>query len=132
MSYNYVVVKEKYELLALHRGLLEARFCDNPNDIDVFLSPILSKIHRNVVAALIEIDDPLTSRAEKWKAWLVLDEKRREWAIAVNRAKLFPGWHNLSRDEKIEASRVSVSPFELTEEKLLNFIKSVDDERSSL
>lgn len=56
-------IKDKNELIALHRCLLEAKFNPNPNDLDIAGSPIAARIANKVVEELSVID------SEAWDEW---------------------------------------------------------------
>jgi len=126
MDSNEFVVGDKYELLALHRGLLEARFCDRENDADVSGSPILAKLHRRLISVLVSLDKPVGGSKSQWAAWLQMDDGRREWNVAIDRARRSAGWSSLAAEEKRAAALDFLSPFEV-ESKLVDlFIACVE------
>ena len=45
-----------YELLALHRALLESQLCGEPNDMDVSASPIIARSHKQLLATLVDLE----------------------------------------------------------------------------
>ncbi|WP_136805848.1 hypothetical protein [Desulfosediminicola flagellatus] len=58
-----MIIENKYELIALHRCLLEAKFSANPDDLDIVASPIAAKIANQVIEELSVIE------GEKWLEW---------------------------------------------------------------
>jgi hypothetical protein len=123
MRSKHFSVSDYYELLALHRALLEAQFCDEPNDLDVSASPIITKLHRNLLETLMNVEG--SPQAEEWKDWLKIDPDRREWQVALKRAKNERQWQNWSYEKKKEYAFHLLSPFELDDTLLDDFIGSV-------
>lgn len=126
MTSEIFSVHDKYELLALHRGLMEARFCDVANDPDVSGSPILAKIHREIVSALMALDKPVGGSREQWQEWLIIRADRREWSVALARAAESAWWPRLDGVEKIKAARDLLSPFVLSDQQAEAFVELVD------
>jgi len=62
-------IKDKFELLALHRCLLEAKFSPSPNDGDIAGSPIVAKLANEVVDELVSID------GSQWNEWRIAENK---------------------------------------------------------
>lgn len=61
-------VSDKYDLIALHRCLLEAKFNPNPSDYDIAGSPIVAKLANQVIDHLEQID------GDKWREWRAFDK----------------------------------------------------------
>jgi len=127
MDSNEFVVGDKYEPLALHRGLLEARFCDKENDADVSGSPILAKLHRRLINTLVSLDPPVGGSKTQWAAWLQMDDGRREWNAAIDRARRSIGWSGLALEAKRAAALDFLSPFEVDSELVDFFIACVEE-----
>jgi len=113
-----------HELVALHRGLLEARFCEIPNDPDVSGSPILSRLHREVISQIISCES--SQKAQAWKRWLEISPSRREWSVAIDRARASSVWKNSTDNIKAEFAIDLLSPFETTDSLIESFICDVD------
>lgn len=90
MTSNSLVLDDYYELLALHRALLEAKFCDEPNDLDVSGSPIIARLYQKLIPVLIqaEVEKKGDTARQSWSHWLRLDATRREWGVALKRARV--------------------------------------------
>ena len=127
MTSSIFIVDEYYELLAVHRAFLEAKFCDDPTDNDVSWSPILASLHERLILKLIEAAVSRNGESERiqWNEWLVISDTRREWTVALNRARTQAQWENWSDTEKLRYSRPLLAPFTFTDELLLSFIEQV-------
>jgi hypothetical protein len=115
-----------YRLLALHRALMEAKFCEVPNDLPVSGSPFVAEVANEVVEAL-----SLWKKAEGdsgWEEWRRIDPSRREWRIAVLRAASGESWAKLDQTTKEKLGRNLLSPFTFDDALLADFIKAVDRE----
>ncbi|MEM7281669.1 MAG: hypothetical protein AAF438_08580 [Pseudomonadota bacterium] len=127
MTSKKIELSDYYELLALHRALLESKFCPVPNDLDVSGSPIIATLHKKVVSLLIDVE--ASRRGEeaklKWKKWLQIDSERREWKAGLERARSQHSWDSWSNAEKKRFSYNLLSPFEVDEKLLRKFISSV-------
>lgn len=117
-------VENHFDLLTLHRIILEAKFCDAPNDTDVSMSPQVAKMSIKVVNELIEglIKSGNTSEVEGWQAWRnSLHERPRELNIIRSNIKklvLDGVWSELSEVEQKEAVIEFAAPFLLSEEQI--------------
>lgn len=130
MTSKVLEVVGNNELLALHRGLMEARFCEVPNDPDVSGSPILSEIHRKLVEVIVAGETVRST--EQWRQWLQLSDDRREWNVALDRAIHSTRWKGLDGDEKRKLALDLLSPFDVSEAGLMSFVSAVDARREKL
>lgn len=117
-----LVVDDYGELLALHKGLMEARFSDLPNNFYVSGSPLLADLHKRLVAILAARDVEAGHAPERWDHWLVMAEGRREWVLALNNVRNDSSWAGLDEAERISRARDYLSPFVVTEEALRRFL----------
>lgn len=129
MTSKPISLIDRYDLLALHRGLMEARFCEIANDPDVSGSPILARIHRDTVAAIIESEKIIGLDVSRWWNWLLISEDRREWAVAVQRASMSSRWGSLDDPSKRELAHDLLAPFTVNEELLDIFLATVEKQR---
>lgn len=130
MTTDKVTISDAYDLLALHRALMEARYCDVPNDPDVSGSPRLAEIHKKVIAAIYSANLPGGLSPDSWNDWLAIDDSRREWRVALARAANSPRWRNLDEEGKLSLASSLLSPFSINHEVLTKFVKSVDTKSS--
>ena len=110
-----LVVSSYYDLLALHRVILEAKFNSNPNDRDISASPIVSKIANDVVSNLIAHDEGQLEHVERWQTWRRIDSSRKEWTVALQRASERSDWDQFSVSEQGNLIRNILAPFEIDE-----------------
>jgi len=127
MTTNDFVLSEIHELLALQRVLMEARYCEIPSDTAISASPIVADMHRKVLDAIIAANLPAGLSPSNWEKWLVMDESRREWDIALTRASQYYAWNRSSDEEKRSFALCLFSPFKVSEELLSNFLLRVDE-----
>lgn len=122
MTSRALVVDDYAELLALHKGLMEARFSDLPNNFYVSGSPLLADLHKRLVAILAARDVEAGHAPDRWDRWLVMVEGRREWALALNNVRNDSSWAGLDEAERISRTRDYLSPFVVSEEALGRFM----------
>jgi len=127
MTSNDFFVNDYFELMALHRALLEAKFCDEPNDLDVSASPIVAELHKRLIRSIVdaEIDRKGSLAKDEWDDWLKIDTTRREWEVGLQRARRERLWDEWSIQEKKKYVYDLLSPFKLNEELVDNFIAQV-------
>jgi hypothetical protein len=126
MTTKAITLSDIDDLLALHKGLMESRYCTTPYDSYVSGSPRLADIHRNVVAAIRSANLPAGLSPDSWDKWLAIDEDRREWRVALDRAANSSRWQKLDYSEKCEIATNLLSPFTVDEEVLGKFVEAAD------
>lgn len=126
MTTKAITLSDIDDLLALHKGLMESRYCTTPYDSYVSGSPRLADIHRNVVAAIRSANLPAGLSPDSWDKWLAIDEDRREWRVALDRAANSSRWQKLDYSEKYEVATNLLSPFNVDEEVLGKFVEAAD------
>lgn len=122
------MVADLNELLALHRVFREAKFCTEPDDIEVSNSPIVARLFRQLLDAVVaaEVERDGESARKKWEQWLALDESRDEWIAGVDRAKRENAWAGFSEEERRAYVTLLMSPFVLGENVMDRFIAAVE------
>jgi hypothetical protein len=119
------------EHLALLRAIVEAKFHKDPDDLDVPGSSILARIAVRIrdeaVAEEVRREGPVAEA--RWREWINLGPERREWQGAKDYAAVawkdaWPAW---SADERRAAAEHLLSPFELGEVGLLNFLAEIEE-----
>ncbi len=121
-----LVIDDYYELLALHKGLMEARFSESPNNFYVAGSPLLADLHRKVIVAMTTMEAESGQDPHCWDQWLLMDDTRREWRLALNNANLDSSWSQLGSTEKEERARSYLAPFVVSDELLKHFLRLAD------
>lgn len=126
------LVSNYHELLAIHKVMLEARFSDQPFDRTISGNPITALLHERVIEALRYIDakndDDEIDAA--WEQWLTITPERREWTIALDHALTDSRWGDWDEMEQRFYVMTLLSPFEVSESLLADFIYKVQIERA--
>jgi hypothetical protein len=119
-----------YELNALLRAVIEAKFHRDPDDLDVpgsaLLADVVNRLARAVAEESIKIDGD--AARTRWSAWIHTGPERDEWKSAVVYAasmwpKIWPKW---SVEDRRVAARQLLSPFELEDATLDAFLREVE------
>lgn len=123
-----------YDLLNLHKALMEAKFHDNPDNKYIAGSPIIAKIINEIVDILAEID-PHANKSD-WESWRKLENhmisehkfkyEKSIWDKILDRVSEDELWSKYTREEKIIATKNYFSPFILSKLEIENFINDVD------
>ena len=116
-----------YELLVTHKMMMEARFCTNPIDLEVPVSPVAAGLHDRIIQKLIQIESEKKGEAAKqaWEEWLRISPDYREWEVSLERAKNDPRWLNWNDMEQRFFTMTLLSPFEVSEELIAEFVGEV-------
>lgn len=125
---NAFVVDDLGELLALQRVFREAKFCTEPDDVEVSDSPVVAKLFERLIATLVahEVERDGENARQRWAQWLAIDESRDEWDAAIRRARSDARWVTFLTDERIEYVRLLLSPFTLSPEVVDRFVLAVN------
>ncbi|MFK8078462.1 MAG: hypothetical protein AB8B84_17925 [Granulosicoccus sp.] len=116
-----------YELLVTHKMMMEARFCTNPIDLDVPVSPVAAGLHDRIIQKLIRLDTEKKGETAKqaWDEWLQISADYREWEVSLERAKNDPRWLYWNDMEQRFFTMTLLSPFEVSEELIAEFVGEV-------
>lgn len=114
-----IEITDYYVMLGLHRALLEAKFHQNPDNVEVSLSPIIADFCN-------ELADNLTKMDGRWDNWRKLENQSFYRERAVSNALRDNRWSKMSREEKVKITKNILSPFKATEEEIECFIREVD------
>lgn len=135
-----MVITDYYELLALYKTILEAKFHLDPYNEYIAGSPIISNLLRRVLNEVI--DEQIKqgrSSAEEWDNWLKIcnhmpsannktniSEIKTVWEIAIINAKKDERFFSdLSQEKLREIAECYLCPFKCTVEELDLFINCV-------
>ena len=129
MTSKPFMVADLNELLALHRVFREAKFCTEPDDTEISDSPIVERLFRQLMEAIVaaEVEREGESARQKWKQWLAIDESRDEWSAGVMRATRETAWSAFSEKERREYVSLLMCPFVLDEDVMKRFIAAVGE-----
>jgi hypothetical protein len=117
-----LIVKDKYELWALHRALYEARFRCDPEDQEIAGSGLLADIHKRLMDAIIEAEG---ERGKKTREWLKRNQPELE-VLAGRMRRMTARWNTHSDETKRQYVLCSISPFTVSEEDINRLIEIGD------
>lgn len=116
-------IGDYYELLALHKALLEAKFHQEPNNIEVCFSPIVAKLSNEIVDALTNFN---IEKKKLWEDWRKLENHSDFRNIALMNACSYSYWLKLNYCGKVDACKALLSPFLTTQNDIELFIEEVE------
>lgn len=119
-------INNYYELMALHRVIMEAKFSIDPNDLEIQRSPMVANIANQVVEALIEMEvskEGESSRS-KWQEWRRFSTDRREYKIIQTKIKAEALWKTWSLDDQKTYVKDLISPLQISDELISKLISS--------
>jgi hypothetical protein len=97
-----ITIKDRWELLALHRALFEAKLHSAPEDRDIVGSPVLARLAERVVDELIaaETREGDANSKTRWGTWRRASEHPQRvnyLRAALQAQKNWAGYDELSR-----------------------------------
>jgi hypothetical protein len=124
-------VSDYYELLALHRTIMEAKFHPDPDNLDIPASPLLARMSERLVEALMlaERSRGDDSKADQWIQWRTRPKAGRFWSVAVQHARSLQEWAEWAKAGKVQCVLDLLAPFcvgETTVERFIAEVESVD------
>lgn len=110
-------VTDYYELLALHKIALEAKFHIDPDDRDIADSPIAATLANRIVEALQNAETlrGKPERASEWARWRKVDFKGRFWKNTVRFLRNHDKWSSMSQTERRDLAATLLAPFQISE-----------------
>lgn len=120
-------IENYYELRVAHKMMMEARFCPDPIDLEVPVSPVAAGLHDRIIQRLIkiEIEKKGEIAQKEWDEWLQISSSQREWEVSVERAKVDERWLAWSDMERRFFTMTLLSPFDVSEELIAQFVGEV-------
>ncbi len=114
MKDNVFSIGDYYDLLNLHKALLESRFHQGLDNKYLAGSPVIARIHSQIMdkLAIWEIE---RKGSEGWTEWRKIGNRKDYLEIAVNNIIKFEEWDCSSH---IETIKNYISPFTATEEEI--------------
>lgn len=127
-------ISDYYDLLNLHKALMEAKFHDNPENEYIAGSPVIAKIMKQIADLLSELSSDVTK--SDWDNWRDISQRRKEeqtnsngiWNKMIKRAANDCMWNRYSPSEKRKFAQIYLSPFIASEQDLEDFISNVDEQ----
>lgn len=126
-------ISDQYELLALHRAIMEAKFHDDPDSVDVPGSPLLARVSEQVVGAPIESERAHGRKAEalRWERWRTEPRVGRFWGVAVSHGVRDDRWASSSTTQRAAIARALLAPFRVDDSVIEQFIAEVQSLRGT-
>jgi hypothetical protein len=123
-------VSDYYELLALHRTVMEAKFHPDPQNMDIPGSPLVARLSERIVETLIEMERDRGNgmKADQWTEWRSHPQAGRFWEVAVQHAKACRDWADWGQSEKLQFAADALAPFAVEPAELVTFVAEVDQE----
>lgn len=118
-------IKDYYDILNLHKALLEAKFHQNPDNNYIAGSPIIAKFCNDLVDLLAEYDLKNKGK-EDWTEWRKLCNQNYYKERIINGIKRFGGWKTLAFSEKRDRILNYASPFTVTEDDMSRLIYEIE------
>ena len=116
-----------FELRVAHKMMMAARFCADPIDLEVPVSPVAAALHGRIIQKLIaiEVAKDGDKAQQKWDEWLRISPKSREWQVSVEHAKADERWLGWNDMEQRFFAMTLLSPFEVSEDLIAKFVGEV-------
>lgn len=116
-----------YDLLNLHKALLEAKFHQNPDNENVAGSPIIARISNDILDLLdlYELKYNKSNKVNSWKEWRKISNHRFYKERAINRIVQCEEWNNLDESGKKQTIMNYLSPFTCTDNQLLDIMVEI-------
>ena len=120
-------IKDYFDLLSLHKALLEAKFHNNPDNELVPASPAIARLCNEIVDQLAKHDLDKKGK-EDWTSWRMIEnrsdymEKAIDNAVYYDNCKHDSEWAKLSFEKKSEWACNFLAPFTVTDKDIATFI----------
>lgn len=120
-------IENCHELRVAHKMMMAARFCQDPIDLEVPVSPVAAGLHDRIIQKLmaVEIEKGGEAAQQEWDEWLSISTDNREWEISVLRAKSDARWLTWNDMEQRFYTMTLLSPFEVSENLIAEFVGEV-------
>ena len=110
-----------YQLLNLHKALLEAKFHTNPDNELVSASPLVASVYIQVRNLLLR-----SGRSEQWEEWFQLKNRPEYRRRAILRLLKSKRWSKASPKERRKIMEDHLAPFIYSEEELCQALSDAE------
>lgn len=118
-------IDDYYDLLNLHKALLEAKFHENPDNEYVAGSPIIARLYNNIMDLLAEHEREQKGQ-EAWSKWRKLSEHPDLRERIIHALMKIDKWKLLTEDEKIDKIINYSAPFECSSDEIMQIMRELD------
>ena len=122
---EYTLSLDYYELLNLHKALLEAKFNLNPDNELVSGSPLVANVYMQVRNLLMQSD-----KSDDWKTWFQLKNRPDYRKSAIMRISGDERWEKASADDKKKIAGNYLAPFIYDEVELNEIVTEIDGNKT--
>ena len=122
---DYILSLDYYELLALHKALLEAKFHTKPDNEEISGSPLVANTCIQVRDLLLQ-----SEKAAQWEDWFQLKNRRDYRATAIMRMSKDRRWEKASDEERKRIAGDYLAPFLCGETELYETVEAVNRMRT--
>ncbi len=119
-------INNYYDLLNLHKALLEAKFHKNPDNENVAGSPIIAKMCNDIVDLLTQYDIERKGK-NIWTDWRKIENQIFYKKRVIEAIMCFEKWNKLSYENKISTIQNYLSPFICTQKDFDELINELDN-----
>ena len=116
---------EYYDLLNLHKALLEAKFHKDPDNKYVAGSPIIANICNTLIEKLANYDKS-TKGFEGWTEWRNIEHQDFYRKRIIDNILNYGNWDELTYEEKFEMVKNNMSPFCGSNDEIDKIISTID------
>ncbi len=119
-----LVIDNYYELLALHRAVMESKFSIDLNDPAIEGSPLVATVANQIVEALTEMEVAKEGEAArlKWQEWRKMSLDRREYKIVQAKLRSNTAWKTWRFDKQVKHVKDLASPLQVSDELIGNLL----------
>lgn len=119
-------ISDYYDLLNLHKALMEAKFHPNPNNSCVAGSPVIAKMF-NEIDDLLAIHDMKEKGKEDWTEWRKLSNHEDIKMLVIKSISAFGRWGRLDDKGKTECILNYISPFTCSYDEITAIKNDIDE-----
>jgi hypothetical protein len=121
---------DELELWVLHACMVEAKFHEDPRDLDIPGGPLVAALVNKIADALQ--DSERFGSDETWQTWRTLTPDREEWRNALMFVKHRGDWLDRPTPQQLEYARCLLSPFHVSDELLERCVSEAREYRDRL
>ena len=126
-------VKDKYELLALHNALMEAKFNPEPRKPEIQISPFVADFMNQVVDELEKINwatkaDIQFKKMEYKNEWREWRESPSDYVVLPSLKSHLNQINACGKDERASLLNLLFSPYKVSQEQAEEFVESAKKE----
>ncbi len=126
MNKEQFILKDYYDMLNLHKALLEAKFHENPDNLYVAGSPIIANIYNRLLDTIQEYEIEKKGK-ENWSEWRRIQNQKFYKDRAIRNIIECEKWRTFDNKKKMEIIYNYLSPFTFTEDELQEIMNEIDD-----